>query len=61
MRTKTKTFYEDRFNPIDNQINEFLNEDNRILVDVKLTGVNNTFLTQSDLVALLIYKEDSDV
>jgi len=56
---KTKEFYGGGVARIDEQITEFLQEGKRQLIDIKLIGVNNTFTTQCDYVALLIYREES--
>lgn len=57
---KTKEFYGGGLASVDEQINEFLQEGKRQFIDIKLTGVNNTFTTQCDYVALLIYREESE-
>lgn len=41
----------------DEQINAFLKEVNGEYIDLKITGVENTFTTQCDYIVLLIYKE----
>jgi len=46
--------------PLDDMINEFLAENERSYVDLKLIGVDNTYSTQCSYMAALVYREEDD-
>ena len=57
MNVKTKLFYQSSKESMDDQINNFLSENSREYVDVRIAGVDNNFSTQASYMALLVYKE----
>ena len=54
--TRTKLFYGNGDKSIDEQINEFLDVKGVTLLDVKFISVDNTYSTQCNYMALLIYR-----
>lgn len=57
MKTRVKLFYNDGYERIDDRINEFLEDNYYELVDIKLTNVDNTIATQTDMIVMLVYRE----